>query len=119
MAARGEPNDKFLSPELALVDPELRSRALAIGRTPADTWSSTPRRSRPSRAYPPLPILHEVSVPANDPDVSEATRRLNELGELEPVAQPRRSAKALSLAFATLAWATLALVLAELHPWRL
>lgn len=84
------------SPELALVDPTLRAQV-----------PSAPRLADPT-----------IRGALEDDEVRAAMRRLGALAELEPPSRPRRSTTLLSVAFAASAWATLALLLADLQPWR-
>jgi hypothetical protein len=104
------------SPELALVDPELRERARLHLEVPNE---QPPATTRPrSRSYPLLPASPAVLHPLDDDEASKAVRRLAELAEVEPTAGPNRSTTLLSLAFAMLTWGTLALVVADLQPWQ-
>lgn len=107
------------SPELALVDPDLRARALQTLHPPDDTLTRVPERSRPRRARPDLPASTSLPSALESDEANEALRRLTELSELEPVTRQRRSTKLLSLAFAASAWGTLALIAADLQLWRL
>jgi hypothetical protein len=83
------------SPELALVDPELRARAsIAVAEPEA-----------------------QRAAPFMDEAARDALRRLSELAEVEPPTRPR-SAKLWSMAFATLAWTTLGVLLLDMELWR-
>lgn len=90
------------SPELALVDPDLRALVLR----------ATQAAPRPEQE--PEPVAAETCFV--DETAREALRRLTELAGLEPAARPRRSPTLASLAFALVAWGTLALVLVS-QPW--
>jgi hypothetical protein len=119
MAARGErlaSDIEIGSPELALVDPELRERARLHLEVPNEQPPATTRQR--SRSYPLLRASPAVLDPLDDDEASKAVRRLAELAEVEPTAGPKRSTTLLSLAFAMLTWGTLALVVADLQPWR-
>lgn len=105
------------SPELVLVDPELRTAARQALVLPGESV----RRAQPSSgAGATRPIV--VERPAHfdeDDDVDEAIRRLGEFSELEPPERPPLSAKLMSIAFAAVAWVTLAIIVADAQPWRL
>lgn len=119
------PGPAISSPELALVDPELR--ALAVERAHAP-----PSIVRPDAASVVPPFLAPVvdgdlaespvadrDVTEADGDLTEAMRRLAELADVDPPERRLRSTRALGITFAATAWLVLAVVVADMQLWRL
>lgn len=122
------PGPAITSPELALVDPELRT--LAVERTHAP-----PSIVRPGAAIVVRPAMAPVADgdpteapvadrgvtdgPVADGDLTDALLRLAELADVDPPERRSRSMRALGITFAATAWLVLAVVVADMQLWRL
>lgn len=132
------PGPAISSPELALVDPELRALAVERAHAPPsivrpDAASVVPPFVAPVVDGDPTkpPVADEgptearvadreaAEVPAADGDLTEAMRRLAELADVDPPERRSRSTRALGITFAATAWLVLAVVVADMQLWRL
>lgn len=103
------PGSAISSPELALVDPELR--------THAGDREHAPSSVRPDPAGVVRPVV--APPPVADGDLTGAMRRLAELADVDPPEPRSRPTRALGIAFAATAWLVLAVVVADMQLWRL
>lgn len=132
------PGPGISSPELVLVDPELRGLAVERAHVPPSIVRPDVARVAPpavaavadgDRADPPVAAegLTEAPVagrgvteaPVADGDLTAAMRRLAELVDVDPPERRSRSIRALGITFAATAWLVLAVVVADMQLWRL
>ena len=112
------PGPAISSPELALVDPELRG--LAVERTHVPPSIVRPDAAGVVRpAVTPMADGDVTEAPPATDGVTEAMRRLAELADVDPPERRSRSIQALGITFAATAWLVLAVVVADMQLWRL
>jgi hypothetical protein len=102
--------DDLVSPELVLIDSRLALGARKMLSEPDDTLLrlGQPRLARPR------PSTSSSDAPFSaDAEFSAALRRIIELSDVEPDAQPRR--RIISFATVTAAWAAVVIVAANLE----
>ena len=132
------PGPAVSSPELALVDPELRGLGVERAHVPPsivrpDVAGVAPPAVAPVADVVPTgsPVADEGPTEARvadreeteasvaDGDLTDAMRRLAELADVDPPERRSRSTRALGITFAATAWLVLAVVVADMQLWRL
>ena len=102
--------DDLVSPELVLIDSRLAIGARKLLSEPDDTLL---RLGQPPSAKPRLSTSRTDAPFSTDEEFTAALRRIVELSDVEPDAQPRR--RIISFLAVTAAWAVVVIVAANLE----